>query len=187
MLGSACSITFIATLLFELKLKEGFMQLRRFGCFAALSVALASAASPGKSQTWVCDVEAAIGFDSNRGYQALNFRTNISYTVKANINPNDLTRDFQRNHNVFEADSDIYSPASLQQRGANAVVLCIKLTHPGFSGGEVTRVTCENTGHYGDKFEFNLNTGTFSHVFTGFELTGGGQSWVEVGECRRTM
>lgn len=143
--------------------------------------------SSAQSQTWVCDVEASVGFDSSRGYLGLNFSANKTYTIRNNINADELTQELQRNHSVFNSSVDWFSPASLQQRGNNAVVLCTRLTHQGFSGGEVTRITCENTGFYGDKFEFNLNTGRFSHVFTGFELISGGQSWVEVGECRRTM
>jgi hypothetical protein len=153
-----------------------------------LSVAIwASISSSAQSQTWVCDVEASVGFDSNRGYSGLTFNANKTYTIRNNISPEELTLELQRTHSVFSSTVDWYSPASLQQRGNSAVVLCTKLTHQGFSGGEVTRITCENTGFYGDKFEFNVNTGRFSHVFTGFELVSGGQSWVEVGECRRTM
>jgi|AntAceMinimDraft_1070359.scaffolds.fasta_scaffold24785_2 hypothetical protein len=147
----------------------------------------ASISSGAQSQTWVCDVEASVGFDSSRGYLGLNFSTNKTYTIRNNINAEELTQELQRNHSVFNSSVDWFSPASLQQRGNNAVVLCTRLTHQGFSGGEVTRITCENTGYYGDKFEFNINTGRFSHVFTGFELLSEGQSWVEVGECRRTM
>ena len=157
-----------------------------FGIILTITIC-AGLSNHAQSQTWVCDVEASVGFDSSRGYSGLTFSTNKTYTIRNNINADDLTQELQRNHSVFNSTVDWYSPAGLQQRGNSAVVLCTKLTHQGFSGGEVTRITCENTGYYGDKFEFNINTGRFSHVFTGFELTGGGQSWVEVGECRRTM
>lgn len=152
-----------------------------------LSIAIwVSVSSDAQSQTWVCDVREAVGFSGEQGYRSLNFTTDRSYIVRAPIIPNDLTFEFQRNHNVFSNAYDDVVPASIQAIGEQVVSLCIMVSYPVTSlVGASTRITCE--GLSSDKFVFNLNTGRFSQVYTGFESETRSASWVEVGECRRTM
>ncbi len=122
-----------------------------------------------------------MGFNSNNEFEALRFKSNHSYVLKTGIVPSDLTQDLHREHAAFSSSSEAFAPAGLQRVGASFVEFCLEITYP--SGAKF--FTFES-GYYGDKFSFNVETGKFSHVFAGFELTDGGASFVEVGRCRRT-
>jgi hypothetical protein len=170
------------------------MKRELFLWFVLCSATLVGAASTAQSQTWVCDAEAVVGFDGSSRYRVINFNADRSYILRGDVKPEDLTLDTDRNHPVFNSDDANFAPVSLQQRGQPLVVLCTKHSYsmpnfnsPSEAGNEVNNITCTKTIFYGDRFEVNLNNGRFSHVATGFESDGEGQSWVEVGECRRTM
>jgi hypothetical protein len=154
-----------------------------------LSIAMcASISSAAQSQTWVCDVREAVGFGNDQGYRLLNFPTNRSYIIRAPVSPSDLTMEFQRNHGVFSDTSGDVVPASFQVIGTQMVTLCLMITFPETSPmGRSTRITCDSAGMSSDKFVFNLNTGRFTQLYSGFESETRSASWVEVGECRRTM
>ena len=160
--------------------------------FLASIVVVCAFISVASANTWVCEAEKAGGFASERGYQLLDFTAGRRYIIRADISPDDLSFDFQRDHNVFSSSSDNYSPASIQEVGNNVVALCTMIKSSstivsGVSIGPFASIACEGIGVYGDLFNLNLNTGRFTQLYNGFESDSGGQSWVEVGECRRTM
>lgn len=148
---------------------------------------LAANASFGAAQTWICDAQASVGFDRQRGYDAITFRAARSYRIQSGISPEDLTLEDQRGDRVFRHPQDgSLRAASIQSVGENFVSLCIhrSSTTPPFP---YNTIICEGPLSYGNRFVFNLRTGLFSLVAVGFESDLGTTTWIEVGSCRRIM
>lgn len=139
-------------------------------------------ASPAFSQTWVCDARAATGFDRDRGYQSRNFNVSgISYRIIGNIRPEQLSLSMDRENRVFDGATDRI-PAGLQLIGDSHTALCIESSLDDETFG-FHHINCDSA-IYG-RFKFNLETGRYTRMDTGFESNYSSQSWVEVGECRR--
>ena len=157
--------------------------LRSLAFCSSLIIILPSVA---RSEVWVCDAKSATGFTRENEYRSVNFRTNNSYIIRKGINPNDLSLDFQKNDSIFQNPTETYSAASIQAEGAAFVTLCKfwKIPRSEFYPGS-TEITCEGTPY--DMFKFNLITGRYTKLMSGWESEGGVNSYVEVGECRRTM
>ena len=157
--------------------------LRSLAFCSSLIIILPSAA---QSEVWVCDAKSATGFTRENEYRSVNFRTNNSYIIRKGINPNDLTLDYQKNDSIFKNPTETRSAASIQEDSGAFVGLCtfLKIPRTGNFPG-TTEITCEGLPY--TMFSFDLITGRYTLLMTGWESVGGVNSYVEVGECRRTM
>ena len=146
--------------------------------FVAINILLGASSLSAKS--WVCDTKASNGFNSDRGFEPLNFLANSSYIFKHDIDGSELTLEHQRDSNVFNRNDRDYYPSSIKQIGHNATELC---THIIVRQGKfkTDRITCD-TIFYGDVI-FNVEIGRFS-IVNNAGFTTNGSSYVEVGECR---
>ena len=147
-------------------------------------VILATHANVGAAQTWICDAQASVGFDRQRGYEIVRFRAGSSYRIQSGISPEDLTLEFQRGDRVFlNPQDDFRRAASFQPVGESFVSLCF---HYNYTTNQAqNHIICERPMAIGTHFEFNLRTGLFSLVQFGFEHDVATQTWIEVGSCRR--
>jgi hypothetical protein len=153
--------------------------------FSAI-VFLISQAGVATAQTWICDARASAGFDREMNYEVIRFRAGRSYRIRSGIQPQELTWEFERNNRIFQFQNDTLIAASIQEVGHSFTSLC---RHTISDGGGVASlafewIQCDNP-RIGDSFRFNVHTGLFTLLSHGFESEHGGQSWIEVGECRR--
>ena len=159
--------------------------MNKFGiCILIGTLQLILSASSLHSKSWVCDAKAATGFSNDSGFKPLTFSTNSRYIIKDNITPDQLTGDLYKENSIFKYSTKTRYPASIKLIGGNTTELCIH-NIVALKGFESDKISCE-TIMYGD-FIMNIETGRYSSVGNNFQSSSNGSdSWVEVGECRRT-
>ena len=80
--------------------------------FVAINMLLGASSLLAKS--WVCDTKAVTGFNSDRGFEPLNFLANSSYIFKDDIDGSELTLEHQRDSNLFKRNDRDFYPSSIK-------------------------------------------------------------------------
>jgi hypothetical protein len=130
--------------------------------------------------TWRCEEKASAGFNSDRGYQLLEYRAD-KYIISTDVHQEQFAEFFWDLVNW----SDDIKPAGLTVVGdsANYLLLC---QHLEWSTEQVNNnsIKCENHKYF-SSLDFNLHTGLFTAASLGFGSSYGGSSSISVGECVR--
>jgi hypothetical protein len=151
------------------------MKALRYLILSAAALTLSSVVAI--ADTWICDSKSSVGYDIQRGYELVRFSAGRSYRVKVDIEKEDLSLDYQRSDLVFKESEVVGEPASIQPVGGDFVALCTYWE-------QFERIVCDGPMPFGGNFTFSLSSGRFSMVQNDYPVNGG-QSWIEVGECRR--
>ena len=155
-----------------------------FICIILGTLQIIFSASSLHSKSWVCDAKAATGFANDRGFKPITYSVNERYIIKDNITADQLSLEHQRQHRIFNNSTKTRYPASIKKIGGKTTELCIHIIWNS-NGYESDKINCETMMH-GD-FIMNIETGLYSSVLNDFQSSfDGSNSWVEVGECRRT-
>lgn len=153
--------------------------IRMKGMQSILCVMLVFLATESKAveKTWICDSEASVGFDEQRGYEPVRYKAHQSYRIRTAIGRNGLSLESDRANHIFETGNDAaMQAASIQMTGYDFVGLCRDI--------EFTKqIICDGPMPFASRFDLSLETGLFTLLAGGFE--DGGISFVEVGKCRR--
>lgn len=160
--------------------------MKSFKIMALSTAALVLTAVDADAQTWICDSKALVGFDRESRYEVITFSNRSSYRIEANIDRGRLatSRDKRAYDQLIDSEFQSYKPAGLTVVGQTATFFC-RLHERGSNEPTfaVSSISCDSVTQHLADFTFVLDTGLYSMVNGGFEF--GGQSWVEVGECRR--
>lgn len=145
------------------------------------------ATSSADAATWRCEEEERVGFSSQRGSQSLNFETR-NYILKTGVTREDFTSlvlDFQ-----WKNWSNERQPASIQVVGDTVKSLCVqyafedlKLSNNNYISSNT--ITCDDFSTAFNYWRFDLFSGLFTSMRSGFEDADGGASFVAIGKCYR--
>jgi hypothetical protein len=155
----------------------------RIATIASLTVGILSMASHFSASiaaTWRCEEKASAGFETDRGYQVLEYRPN-KYVISTDVQQEQFD-DFFWNMNKWSKN---LKPAGLTMVGdrANYLMLCQHFEWQNETTNS-NSIVCENHSHF-SVLEFNLHTGLFTAASMSFESSSGGSSTIRVGECVR--